>query len=116
VFYSIFPDKDSTMYELTESLNTGLDEILEVSNYVTDLDGTLVSYNSRILLQFNITEISKSMAGATPEIPSTAKFYLRLSTTKAEEIPISYSLETYPVSESWEMGTGRYYNFPIFLL
>ena len=112
MFYSIFPDKDATMYEVSESLNTGLDEILELSNFVTDNAGALVAYNSRILLKFNVTNISESMSGASPEISSEAKFYLRLSTTKAEEIPISYSLETYPVSESWEMGTGRYYNFP----
>ena len=112
MFYSIFPDKDATLYEVSESQNTGLDEVLELQNTVVTAAGSSVAYNSRILLQFNIGAVSASMAGASPEIPSTAKFYLRLYTTKAEEIPISYSLETFPVNESWQMGTGRYYNFP----
>ena len=112
MFYSIFPEKDATLYEVSSSQNTGLDEILELQNTQVLYGGIGVAFNSRILLKFDITAISKSMAGNTPEIPSAAKFYLRLYTTKAEELPLSYSVETYPVSQSWEMGTGRYYNFP----
>ena len=110
MFYSIFPDKDATLYEVSESQNTGLDEILELQNTIAIAQGTSVPYNSRIFVNFDITAVSKSIVDG--EINSNAKFYLRLYTTKAEEIPISYSLETYPISQSWEMGTGRYYNFP----
>mgnify|MGYP006206091723 FL=1 len=112
MFYSIFPEKDATLYEISSSQNTGLDEILELKNTQAVAAGATVPYNSRIALKFDVTAISASMAGASPDIPSNAKFYLRLYTTKAEELPLSYSLETYPISQSWEMGTGRYYNFP----
>ena len=110
MFYSIFPDKDATLYEVSESQNTGLDEVLELQNTVASVAGSNVSYNSRILIQFNVGAVSKSISDG--EINSNAKFYLRLYTTTAEEIPISYSLETFPVNESWQMGAGRYYNFP----
>ena len=91
MFYSIFPDKDATLYEISSSQNTGLDEILELKNTQALAAGSTVPYNSRILLKFDVTALSASMAGASPDIPSTAKFYLRLYTTKAEELPLSYS-------------------------
>ena len=110
MFYSIFPEKDATLYEISSSQNTGLDEILELKNTQALSAGSPVPYNSRILLKFDVTAISQSIVDG--DINSNAKFYLRLYTTKAEELPLSYSLETFPVSQSWEMGTGRYYNFP----
>ena len=30
--YKIFPEKDATMYSLFPQMNTGLDEILDISN------------------------------------------------------------------------------------
>ena len=110
MFYSIFPEKDATLYEISSSQNTGLDEILELKNTQATAAGATVPYNSRILLKFDVTAVSQSIVDG--DINSNAKFYLRLYTTKAEELPLSYSLETFPVSQSWEMGTGRYYNFP----
>ena len=110
MFYSIFPEKDATLYEVSSSQNTGLDEVLELQNTQAQAAGATVPYNSRILMQFDVSTVSKSIADG--DINSNAKFYLRLYTTKVEEIPLSYSLETYPVSQSWQMGTGRYYNFP----
>ena len=32
MFYSIFPEKDATLYEVSSSQNTGLDEVLELQN------------------------------------------------------------------------------------
>ena len=54
MFYSIFPDKDATLYEVSESQNTGLDEILELQNTIAIAQGTAVPYNSRILVKFII--------------------------------------------------------------
>ena len=35
--YKIFPEKDATMYSLFPQMNTGLDEILDISNLVFNL-------------------------------------------------------------------------------
>ena len=53
--YFEFAEKDATLYQATGSMNTGLDEILEVRK---DVDETATSINvSRALVQFDITEI-----------------------------------------------------------
>ena len=51
--YKIFPEKDATLYEQYPSMNTGLDQILEVSSFYTLGN----RYNSRYLIQFSTTEI-----------------------------------------------------------
>ena len=77
MFYSIFPDKDATLYEISSSQNTGLDEILELKNTQAVAGGATVPYNSRILLKFDVTAVSQSIVDG--DINSNAKFYLRLS-------------------------------------
>ena len=51
--YKIFPTKDTSLYTISQSMNTGLDEILEASTYIRD---TLPQV-SRYLLQFSQPEI-----------------------------------------------------------
>ena len=48
MFYSIFPDKDATIYEISSSQNTGLDEVLELQNTVT----TAVGRVSHTILEY----------------------------------------------------------------
>ena len=51
--YFEFAEKDATLYQATGSMNTGLDEILEVRK---DVDETATSINvSRALVKFDIT-------------------------------------------------------------
>ncbi len=90
MIYSLYPLKDATIYEYYDSINTGLDSILEVSK---DLDNSCVS---RALLQFNLT------------YQSASAYYLRLQQSSIIESPISYSIAIHPVSCSWDMGTGKY--------
>jgi len=52
--YKIFPTKDTSLYSISSSMNTGLDEILEAS---TNIQNTLPQV-SRYLLQFSQTEIN----------------------------------------------------------
>ncbi len=63
---------------------------------------------SRALLKFDITTISKSIANGTISNTGSIKFNLKLIVTEAEELPLSYSIYGYPISQSWEMGNGRY--------
>ena len=52
--YKIFPSKDASLYTISQSMNTGLDEILEAS---TAIQATKPQV-SRYLLEFSQTEIN----------------------------------------------------------
>jgi len=107
MIYQIFSNKDATIYEGTSSLNTGLDQILELEHHVKS--GSINSV-SRILTQFDLTDVSASIVDGTITNP---KFYLVLSAVEGTEIPIDYTLDVHAVSQSWDMGFGRKFNFPI---
>ena len=116
MIYGIYPTKDSTIYEATSSAdlvaanpsiqNTGLDAILDISK---QFDTNDVPYNSRILLKFDLATVSASIAANTITNP---KFYLNLYVSEAKEIPVDYTLECFAVSQSWNMGSGRFTNKP----
>lgn len=99
VFYTA--SQDATIYLQQPYQNTGIDEMLELSKvYYGDTQDM-----SRVLIQFDTTEISKSIANST--IPSgsfTASLQLKI--TKADEIAARFNIEAYPISQSWENGTG----------
>jgi hypothetical protein len=100
---TVYNTKDTTIYERFSKLNTGLDSILNIQKVEVNGD----QYNSRILLSFNTAELSSSVAGV-----SNPKFYLKLTATEPSEIPVDYTIYAYPISGSWNMGTGRYANLP----
>ena len=105
-----FADKDATLYEVSRSMNSGLDEILEVRKDVSDT-GAVIN-TSRIVIRFDLTEISKSiqdgrLGGSVP------RFYLNLFDAKPTSLATSQSLYAYPVSQSWTMGDGRSYDNPV---
>jgi len=68
--YFEFGKRDTTLYSggTTASINTGLDEILEI-NKVVNNNGT-VGNVSRILIDFDLAYISQSIQES--KIPSTA--------------------------------------------
>ena len=99
MYYSITAQKDSTIYERSESLNSGLDEILEVSKvYYGSLKDT-----ARSLVKFDTDSLSSKLSDGSVTM-SIAELVLR--ETEPTEIPLSYSLEINPISQSWEMGNG----------
>ena len=55
--YFTFAEKDATLYEQSGSLNSGLDEILEVRKDVSP-SGEVVTV-SRIMIKFDLDPISK---------------------------------------------------------
>ena len=63
------------------------------------------SYLSRTLLKFDISSISSSIHNGDIVDP---KFTLTLKTLKESEVPIDYTVYAYAVSQSWDMGNGRY--------
>ena len=104
MFYFEYPTTDTTLYEgnITSSINTGLDEILEVSKNVNS-SGTTISV-SRALLKFDYSYISSSVQSGI--IPSDAKYYLNLYDASSTELAIEQTLEAYMISGSWNGGTG----------
>jgi hypothetical protein len=109
--YFIFPDIDTTLYEASGSSNAGLDEILEIRKDMTTSGGNVKV--SRILMKFDISEISSSIINGT--ISTDAKYYLNLYDAGSENLNVSQSLWAYPVSQSWVEGQGTANDNPITL-
>lgn len=108
MIYTIYAQKDATIYEKMETKNTGLDQVLEISH---EYNGAS-KYNSRILLKFDTNQLQSEIDSG--KIPlNTARYYLSLRSTEVREIPQEYKIYAYPLSSSWTNGTGRYYNSPI---
>ena len=74
--YFEFATKDTTLYEISQSLNSGLDEILEIKKD-TNSDGSVINV-SRALIKFDLTYISKSVASNLITSGSKTRFYLNL--------------------------------------
>lgn len=114
MIYSIFPEKDATLYEYTnnassEAMNTGMDSILELEKVIFYGEHISIPYNSRILIKFDISNVLNLIGNAT----SSAKYYLNLYSSKMQSIPLEYTIMAHPVSGSWNMGTGNKYDSPI---
>jgi hypothetical protein len=104
---TLYAQRDATIYEKIETMNTGIDQILELSHQYIDSS----KYNSRVLLKFDTTELKKNVDSG--KISQNAKYYLSLKTAEVREIPQEYTVYAYPLSSSWYNGTGRYYNKPV---
>ena len=107
--YFVFPEIDTTLYEASGSSNAGLDEILEVKKSMSTSGGNIKV--SRILIKFDIGEISSSIVNGT--ISTDAKYYLNLYDAGSEELNTSQSLWAYPISQSWVEGQGTFSDSPI---
>jgi hypothetical protein len=104
MIYRIYPSKDATLYEDSsrKNQNTGKDEILEVGKFY-DIDNTTLLGNSRVLVEFDLTEISSSIVNG--EITSP-EYRLRVENIESRGIASSYELYAFPVRESWDNGVG----------
>jgi hypothetical protein len=101
--YKIFPTKDASIYSLYPNKNTGLDEILESSTNVS-LAGTAQA--SRFLVQFSTDEINDIINNKISGSAWQANF--RGFIANLEGLNLDTSLEFYPISGAWDMGTGKY--------
>jgi hypothetical protein len=107
--YKLFPTKDATMYSLFPTLNTGRDEILEASTKVNGTYDVNVQA-SRMLLSFSTTEINDVITNKIAN--KTWDAHLKIFVADVQAINSDTTLETYPVSSSWNMGTGKYLDYP----
>ena len=109
-YYSIFPEKDTTLYSHPGriGLNTGHDEILEVVKEKGTSD--VRYYPSRILIKFNTAEVQDVL---TNKITTTTwSSSLELFSTEHKNLATTLNIEAYPLSQSFNEGTGRFTNIP----
>jgi|TARA_Y100000034_G_scaffold14933_1_gene15711 hypothetical protein len=106
--YFEYATKDTTLYESSASMNSGLDEILEIQKIGSSLEEIITV--SRALIKFDLTDISSSVSNETITNP---KYYLNLYDAGSEALNIEQTLYGYPVSQSWDMGSGRSDSNPV---
>ena len=112
--YKIFPEKDAFILSQYPAQNTGRDEVLEVSN----LNGINVDSSAagdlpavkRSLIQFNSTDISNVITNKIGDAAFQSNLNLYLA--NAGNLPLDYTIEAYPVTQSWDMGTGKVSDSP----
>jgi hypothetical protein len=109
-YYSIFPEKDATIYSHPDrlGLNTGKDEILEL---LEEKDSSKeVYYPSRFLIKFKNTEIKDVIE--TKLNGNDFKTHLEVFAAEHKSLHTNHIIQVYAVSQSWDEGTGRFKNNP----
>jgi hypothetical protein len=91
--YKIFPIKDSYISYDLPNFNYGRDEIFEIRS----------NPKSRALIQFSDTEINTLIASISGSYLANLKLYI----SETSNLPIDYSIEVNPLTQYWDMGTGR---------
>ena len=111
---TIFPTQDTTIYNTTASMNTGIDEILELTKVISGSTGALK--RSRALLQFDFSEISSSLAArgiTTSSDAGNLRYFLKMYIAQEKDVPNDYSISIHPLRSSWVGGLGRSTNVPV---
>lgn len=98
--YFLTSSKDASIYTDYENQNAGRDQILDLFKYET----SEVSKRSRVLIEFDFTKVSQSIANGVITDPT---FSLDLKTTVARELQSEFVLSVYPISQSWDNGLGK---------
>lgn len=112
--YFVYPEKDTYLTNDPTYINknVGLDEILQIDKVMSEngcasVSGSYSAVLSRALLQFDLTQISQSVANGNITSPS---YFLNLKVCQSDKVAVEYELVAYPVADSWVMGTGYKYD------
>jgi hypothetical protein len=106
--YKIFPEKSATLYSFYPSLNSGIDEIMDISTYFS-VNGT--NEVSRTLIKFPSNQISDIISNKISG--SNFDVYVKTHLAHATSVPLNFTIFSHPVSQDWNKGTGRLSNIPI---
>ncbi len=111
-YYSIFPEKDATIYSHPDriNLNTGQDEILELAHEYHPSGG--LYYPSRILIQFKDSEIKDVFENKFPTTTAAYSASIELFAAEHKDVSDTYIISASMLSQSWEEGTGRFNSTP----
>lgn len=106
--YKLFPSQDSTIYSFYPTMNTGIDSILEVGNL--NINYNPVPQVSRYLTKFDQSEIEDIIDNKVGEanFSSSLKNYI----ATAQGVIFDTELYIYPISGSWNNGSGTYLDSP----
>lgn len=140
--YKIFPSADATIYSAYPAKNTGRDPVIEISvknsqdglrfidrslldqspyysydlaandNYTTTANIFPTNDIRRSVLQFSNEDLSVLKTFASASVSGSWDAYLKLNLAFAQNLNQDYTIEAYPVSQSWIMGTGKYTTVP----
>lgn len=116
-------DRDATIYERYPERNTGGDAILELTKIVCgsrDDNRNIIAdtYNTRILLDCSTQilslrdDVNSGRIPAFANHPLSSSAYISLRLATGNSVPSNFSIEAYPLSESWSVGTGVYDSLP----
>tara|TARA_R110001606_G_scaffold352769_3_gene503209 strand:+ start:2456 stop:3889 length:1434 start_codon:yes stop_codon:yes gene_type:complete len=106
--YKLFPLQDTTIYSFYPNMNTGIDAMIEVGNLNVNINP--VPQVFRYLIEFDQNEINTVVDTVvkSAQFSSSLKCYV----ANAQGIDFNTNLEIYPVSGSWNNGTGTYLDIP----
>jgi hypothetical protein len=106
--YKLFPLQDTTLYSFYPDMNTGIDAIIEAGNLNVNINP--VPQVFRYLIEFDQDEINTVVDTVveSAQFSSSLKCYV----ANAQGIDFNTNLEIYPVSGSWNNGTGTYLDSP----
>lgn len=107
--YKIFPYKDTTLYSESEIANTGLDAILEIKSVLNNTNGN--KSLSRFITQFDINEILDIINNKI--LDKNWDAHLKYFIAESSGLSTSTIVETYPLAQTWENGTGEFGDSPI---
>ena len=105
--YKIFPEKSNTIYSFYPTLNTGLDEIIEISTFTSINQSNEVS---RGLIQFPSDQINDIISSKV--LGKNYNAYLKLYLANASSVPLNFSLNCNTLAKDWNKGTGKLSNVP----
>ena len=107
--YKLFPSQDASIYSAYPAMNTGLDAILDVANYVTESNP--VAQVARSIIQFDQSEIENvidSIAIVTGSGFNSWSGSLKAYVAKASNVILNSEVYVYASSGSWNNGSGQY--------
>ena len=106
--YKLFPTKDASIYSFYPKMNTGIDSIIEIGNLNVNYDP--VPQVFRFLVKFDQDEIENIIDNKVGGMNFSSS--LKCSIATAQGIIADTMLELYPVSGSWNNGSGTYLDSP----
>jgi len=106
--YKLFPYKDTSLYSMYPSMNTGIDPINQISNLNFAVDSS--PSVARSLINFDTNEIQNIINNkVSGDWDAVLKSYI----ATAQGIVEDSILEIFPIYDSWNQGTGTYLDQPI---
>ena len=106
--YKLFPTKDASIYSFYPKMNTGIDSIIEIGNLNVNYDP--VPQVFRFLVKFDQDEIENIIDNKVGGMNFSSSLKCYIAT--AQGVIADTMLELYPVSGSWNNGSGTYLDSP----